>query len=132
MIKKETRIINNQTYELFFDVERQAYQVAEDAMNILLENTEILKCYENKEEQKQLIYIPCKVGDYVYILNKSQNRIETKKVCYIKIHIGRDDQILIHIEFEINGFCRASDFGKTVFTEKADAIAMLNMQEEKQ
>lgn len=69
MIRKETRIINNKTHELYFDVERQAYQVAEDAMNLFLENTEKLECYEDVEEQGLLHILPCNAGDSVYRIN---------------------------------------------------------------
>lgn len=132
MIRKESRIINDKKIELFFDTDRQAYQVAEDAMNMLLENTEILKCYEDKEAQKQLFYVPCKVGDIVYRLNKAQKKIETKKVVHIAIYIYRENRYMIHIEFENCEFCRGSDFGTTVFATKTEAIAIMNMQEDKQ
>lgn len=72
------------------------------------------------------IEVPCSVGDYVYELNKSREKIETKKVCRIEIYIGRDNRCMIHIEFEVCGFCRASDFGKTVFTDRADALHALD------
>lgn len=72
------------------------------------------------------IDVPCSVGDYVYELNKAREKVETKKVSHMQIHIGRDNGCLIHIEFEVCGFCRASDFGKTVFTDRPDALHALD------
>ena len=66
------------------------------------------------------IHIPCGVGDYLYRIDKSRKIIETKKINQINVYIGRDSCI-IHIEFEICGFCTASDLGKTVFKNRADA-----------
>ena len=56
----------------------------------------------------------------------SEKKVETKKVSHMQIHIGRDGVSVIHIEFEICGYCRASDFGKTVFTDRADALHALD------
>lgn len=70
------------------------------------------------------IEIPCNVGDYVYKLNKSQKKIETKKISQINVHIGRDS-LAIHMEFEIYGFCTLRDLGNTVFINRADALRKL-------
>ena len=72
------------------------------------------------------INIPCNVGDYVYRINFMTCKIETKKVSHMQIHIGRDNQYLIHIEFEVCGFCRDTDFGKTVFKNRIDALNALD------
>ena len=131
MISKETRIINDKTIELFFDTDRQAYQVAEDAMNMLLENTEILKCYEDKEAQRQLFYVPCKVGDFVYKLDLRSGKITTHQVAAIDCRILQNT-FAVDITFGIAGSCRGSDFGKTVFLNKTEAIAIWNMKEGKE
>jgi len=74
------------------------------------------------------IETPCDVGDYVFQIAKAKNEtiIVPRKVSYIQIHIGRDNRRQIHIEFETAGFCRDSDFGKTVFTDRADALHSLD------
>ena len=69
--------------------------------------------------------IPCNVGDYVYRINLSTNKIETKKVSSIQIHIGKDNRHLMHIEFAVCGFCRDTDFGKTIFMNRVDALHAL-------
>lgn len=72
------------------------------------------------------VSIPCIVGDYVYELNKSREKVETKKVRNIEINIGRGNCYAVHIEFEVCGFCRPSDFGKTVFKTPGDAAHALD------
>ena len=72
------------------------------------------------------INIPCNVGDYVYRINFATYKIETKKVDQMQIHIGRDNHYLIHIEFEVCGSCRDTDFGKIVFKNRIDALNALD------
>lgn len=61
MIRKEVRTINNQEVSLFFDTEQQAYLVSSDAMEVLLDNMQKVKQYEDAEEQGLLLRLPCKV-----------------------------------------------------------------------
>lgn len=131
MIRKETRIINDKKIELFFDMERQVYQVAEDAMNVFLDNMQTLKDYEDLEAQRKLFSVPCKVGDFVYKLDLRSGKITTHQVAAIECRILQDI-FAVDITFGISGSCRGSDFGKTVFLRKTDAIAIWNMKEDKQ
>lgn len=72
------------------------------------------------------IEIPCNVGDYVYELNKAQEKIETHIVVHVEVHIGRDKNQVVLITFATYGFCRLADFGETVFTDRADALHALD------
>ena len=72
------------------------------------------------------INTPCNVGDYVYRINNFTNKIETKKVERIQIHIGSDNRCLIHMDFAVCGFCRDTDFGKSVFKNRIDALNALD------
>lgn len=72
------------------------------------------------------IDVPCNVGDVVYQIDKSRQKIETKKVVRISIDICRDNLCAIFITFATFGFCIASDFGKTVFHDYAEAMHTLN------
>ena len=72
------------------------------------------------------VSVPCLVGNYVYEVNKTHKKITTKKVSYIEIHIGRDNQQRIYIDFEIAGGCYDSAFGKTVFLNPGDAKRALD------
>ena len=72
------------------------------------------------------INIPCNVGDYVYRINFTTYKVETKKVVQMHIHIGRYNRYLIHIEFEVCGCCIDTDFGKTVFKNRIDALNALD------
>lgn len=70
------------------------------------------------------IDVPCNVGEYLYRVDKSRKIIETKKISQICVYIGRNGCV-IRIDFEICGFCTPSDFGKTVFKNRADALQKL-------
>lgn len=131
MIRKETRIINDKSIELFFDTDRQAYQVAKDAMEVFLDNMQTLKDYEDLEAQRKLVSVPCKVGDFVYKLDLRSGKITTHQVAVIDCKILQNT-FAIEIIFGIAGSCRGSDFGKTVFLNKTEAIAIWNMKEDKQ
>lgn len=73
-----------------------------------------------------IVEVPCNVGDYVYRLDRMREKIEMKKVARIEIHIGHNGKCISHIEFEIAGFCHASDFGKTVFPDRNEAQSALD------
>lgn len=130
MIRKETRIINNKTYELYFDVERQAYQVAEDAMNLFLENTEKLECYEDAEEQGLLLRLPyniatCGVVYYVDEKDREIYRLQSDKIEIYKMMISNKFVYTIDCyDFFYE------DFGKIVFTNKEEAEAALQAMKE--
>ena len=75
-------------------------------------------------EEKLILFLPCNVGDYVYQIFRSYNKIETKKVKEIICRI-RGNGVDTEIIFETCGCCSASCFGITVFKNKAEAAAML-------
>lgn len=131
MIRKELRIINDKKIELHFDTERQAYQVAEDAMKVFLDNMQLIKDYEYLLMQRKLFSVPCKVGDFVYKLDLRSGKITTHQVAAIDCRILQNT-FVVEVIFGIAGSCRGSDFGKTVFLNKSDAIAIRSKQEDKQ
>ena len=131
MIRKETRIINDTEIQLVFDTDRASYQISEYQMNIFLDNMQTLKDYEDLEAQRKLFSVPCKVGDFVYKLDLRSGKITTHQVAAIDCRILQNT-FAVEIIFGIAGACRGSDFGKTVFLNKTDAIAIWNMQEDKQ
>ena len=133
MIRKESRIINDKKVELFFDTDRQAYQVAEDAMNLFLENTRKLKRYEYAEEQGLLLMLPVTIGSIVYSVTR--DFISEYTVCNIeKYKEGFFFNWVCEkgIYINVRGFT-SHDIGKTVFLTKIEAEAALQaMQEDKQ
>lgn len=76
--------------------------------------------YEDSEEQGLLFHLPCKVGDTVYQLDRSNKKIITKKVQDINVYIGKRTTS-IQITFETYGMCFHREFGKSVFFNKKDA-----------
>lgn len=77
---------------------------------------------DNKEQ-------PCKVGDYVYQIDRQNNKINTHKVAQITITLGKKS-CTMHFDFETTGHCRYEDFGKTVFMNKVEAANALNAKTE--
>ena len=73
-----------------------------------------------------IVEVPCNIGDYIYQLDRMREKIEIKKISQIDIHIGRNGTCATHIEFEIAGCCRASDFGTTVFADRIEALSALD------
>lgn len=80
--------------------------------------------YENAEEQGLLLKLPCKVGDYVYQIDRMLWKIHTRKVSKIELAVTATDSVMT-IYFETAGFCYLSHFGKTVFLDKKDALNAL-------
>lgn len=129
MIQKEIRIINDREVHLFFDTEQQVYLVASDAMEIFLKSIQELKRFTDIAEQELLHFLPCKVGDYVYQIDRQNNKINTHKVAQITITLGKKS-CTMHFDFETTGHCRYEDFGKTVFMNKVEAANALNAKTE--
>ena len=73
--------------------------------------------YENLEEQKKLLTLPCAVGDKVFIIvGKDISKQTVKKI------IIREDSVIIEANKRIfNKIC----FGKTVFLTREEAEAAL-------
>lgn len=77
-------------------------------------------CVKATEEQGLLFRLPCKVGDFVYQLDRTNKKILTKKVQEINIYMGQKTTS-VQIMFEVYGMCFQREFGKSVFVNKKDA-----------
>lgn len=77
--------------------------------------------YEDSEESATLFRLPCKIGDIVWQLNRYNANITPKVVSQIVHTISKSGES-VEIWFETAGRCRGSDFGKTVFCDKAEAM----------
>jgi len=98
--------------------QKQHHYLVGDAIDRLAE-------YENAEEQGLLWKLPCKVGDYVYQINRINGKITTHKVAKIVLDIMGGKDFAMQIFFETAGFCFSSHFGKIIFLDKIDAIKAL-------
>lgn len=77
-----------------------------------------LAAYEDAEEQGLLLWLPCKVGDAVYVIvgkNISEQRVQRATI---------DSEGKIEFCTRKRGFA-LFDFGKTVFLTRAEAEAKL-------
>lgn len=81
--------------------------------------------HKDAEEQRMLLKLPCKVGDYVYQIDRMLWKIHTRKVSKIESTVTATDSVMT-IYFETAGFCYLSHFGKTVFLDKKDALNALD------
>lgn len=95
---------------------------ADYCMHLIRDIEEEFRAQDNKEQ-------PCKVGDYVYVIDKMYNKINTKKVAQIIITIGKQSCIMQFV-FETTGYCIYEDFGRTVFMNKVEAEKALNAKME--
>lgn len=84
-----------------------------------------LSSYEDAEEAGLIKIPPCNVGDYVYQLDRQHNIINTKKVKKIIFEVIGRNQNRMEIIFETAGHCFDSCFGKTVFSNKVEAMHAL-------
>lgn len=78
---------------------------------------EKLAQYEDLEEQGKLLKLPCNIGDWVFIIKNKG--IYMHKIVSIEMI---DDGIYCKSDYR---FCRIDDFGKTVFSTKEEAEAVL-------
>ena len=92
---------------------------------IQLSNEIEAEFHAQEAEQELFLKLPCKVGDYVYQLDRSHGRIDTKKVAKIYLEIMGGNNFAMQIWFETAGHCSSSHFGKTVFLDKVDALKAL-------
>ena len=129
MIIKYSKIINNKEITLFFDTEQQAYLVSRDAMEVFLESIQKLKTIEDAEEKGLSFKVPVAIGDYVYQIDRAHNKINTKQIASVSSIVGKQSQS-IQFNFETTGHCFHIDFGRTVFTNKVDAMNALNAKTE--
>lgn len=75
-------------------------------------------------EQELFLKLPCKVGDYVYQLDRTNKKIMTQKVQDITLYMGRKS-FSMQIVFETTGMCFQREFGRTVFLNKKEAMQAL-------
>lgn len=69
--------------------------------------------------------MPCKPGDFVYLLDRSNKKIVTKKVKNINCYISAE-HFSMQIEFETTGFAFHREFEKSLFLKKSAAQKALN------
>ena len=92
---------------------------------------EKLAAYEDAEEQKLLLRLPCKVGDTVYKVNKASKKISKHKVLKIEIEKMEGTAFTTQIWFENHDFTFSHRFGEVIFFSRAEAEAKLKEMEEK-
>lgn len=93
---------------------------------ILQSITDIEAEFHAQESEQELFWkLPCKVGDYVYQIDRTHWKIHTRKVSKIELAVTATD-FTMTIYFETAGFCYFSHFGKTVFLDKKDALDVLD------
>ncbi len=90
--------------------------------------------YENLEEQKKLLILPCAVGDTVYEVQELRKRIQAYTI--IAIHISNCGNLYgwelkdgKGVYSNVNGFSEYA-IGKTVFLTKEEAEAALKEMSE--
>lgn len=94
--------------------------------------------YEELEEQGLLLRLPCKVGDEIYILDRSG---QPQKMIFdkpdIRCHCVEEDNLCMALCFnKASGVCvyrlknDGSDIGKTVFLTREEAERVLREEEE--
>lgn len=86
---------------------------------------ETLKAYEDAEEQGLLLWLPCKVGDTVYVINKRDNLITEEKVRDVQYR-GESYQKGKRFFMNIGASIFFEDeFGKLVFFDRKKAESAL-------
>ncbi len=91
-----------------------------------------LSDYEDLEEQGLLLKLPCKVGDVMYVINKShipsKNNLITKEKVYDVQYRGEKYQKGQRFFMNIGALAYfEKDFGKTVFLTQAEAEEVLKI-----
>ncbi len=85
--------------------------------------------YEDVEEQRLLIRLPCKVGDTLYFIH--DKRVIASEVLSLKYHVEAENHgifIRERLTIDVEGNSVEIDFceiGKTVFLKEAEAEAKL-------
>ena len=93
------------------------YEYADYCCQLITELEEEFKAQINKGA-------PCRVGDYVYLLDRQYGKILTRKISQITTVQGRKS-LSMQFELEPTGFCMLSDFGRRAFVNKTDAMNAL-------
>lgn len=97
-----------------------------DYKNLLIDK---LGEYEDLEEQRRLVKLPCKVGDVVYYV--CNNRVMSSEVLSVKYHAEAENHgvfIREKLTVDFEGLPAEIDFntiGKTVFLTRDEAEAKL-------
>lgn len=91
---------------------------------IQLSNEIEAEFHAQEAEQELFLKLPCKVGDYVYQLDRTNKKIMTQKVQDITLYMGRKS-FSMQIAFETTGMCFQREFGTTVFLNKKEATQAL-------
>lgn len=90
------------------------------------ESIDRLAYYENLEEQRKLLILPCKIGDTLYdifeALNNGNDEIKEFKVSKIQIDIMKNGRAFLVVENTMFPF---DDFGKTTFLNREEAEVAL-------
>lgn len=103
----------------YYDSELGCYTAEMDGHFVSGEVIDRLAVYENAEELGSLVYLPCKIGDTVYCVNKhlvdvSDSRMEWQ-TC---------------IEAKKFSVCLADEIGKTVFLTRKEAESALKAKQD--
>ena len=96
----------------------------------LEEIAERLANREQAEEQGLPLWLPCKVGDTVYKVNKASKKISKHKVLKIEIEKMEGTAFTTQIWFENHDFTFSHRFGEVIFFSRAEAEAKLKEMEE--
>ena len=93
--------------------------------------TEKLAAYEDAEEQGVLLWLPCKVGDKIFLDFAGFGKdIDEFTVKDFHLDCFEDGEIILYCDYESNdktlsGQINVMEFGKTVFLTKKEAKAKL-------
>lgn len=91
---------------------------------IQLSNEIEAEFHAQEAEQELFLKLPCKVGDYVYQLDRTNKKVITQKVQGITLYMGRKS-FSMQIVFETTGMCFHREFGTSVFLNKKEAMQAL-------
>ena len=116
-------VVENATKTVNIMPETPLDKVVADCMKDYLE-------MRKSEEQGLLLKLPCKVGDTVYVLNKTKREIFPSRVEHIEYVVNTNlDFALTKIKGE--GFCVFfDDIGKIVFLTREEAEQALEAMKE--
>lgn len=88
-----------------------------------------LAAYEDAEEQRRLLMLPCKVGDVIWW--KNGHHIVDCYVVEIQISARRSEVIFkFGPQLDLKAGARFEDFGKTVFLTRKEAKAALKGEQD--
>lgn len=115
-------IIGVSSLDLQFNLAHEEFNKVTNALNKLAD-------YEELEEQKKLMKLPCAVGDTVYRINKGKKE-PVIPMRVIGIAIRNENELVIQtkdIADDNHNLYSKNSIGKTVFLTKEAAEAALDM-----